>query len=128
MTFKRITGPAGLLHVDDGGAAGVAVVFVHSFAGNGAHWSAQLAHLRPKRRAVAFDLRGHGQSQSPAHDYAVESLAGDIAAVVDGLGIKRFVLVGLGLRTEAEVVRVSVRRVVEMEEFWRGYQLDRCRF
>ena len=25
----------------------------------------------------------------------------------------------LGLRTEAEVVRVSVRRVVEMEEFWR---------
>ena len=25
----------------------------------------------------------------------------------------------LGLRTEAEVVRASVKRVVEMEEFWR---------
>jgi pimeloyl-ACP methyl ester carboxylesterase len=90
-----VTGPAGRLHVDDGGTGGLPVVFVHSYAGSGAHWAAQLAHLRPTRRAVALDLRGHGRSEAPAAgDYAVESLAADIAVVVDALGLGRFVLVG----------------------------------
>jgi pimeloyl-ACP methyl ester carboxylesterase len=58
------------------------------------HWTAQLAHLRKTRRAVALDLCGHGHSASPAgDDYAVESLAGDIAAVADVLKLQRFVLV-----------------------------------
>ncbi|HVF61612.1 MAG TPA: alpha/beta fold hydrolase [Thermoanaerobaculia bacterium] len=90
-----VNGPAGQLYVDDGGAGGLPVVFVHSYAGSGAHWAAQLAHLRPTRQAVAFDFGGHGRSEAPAAgDYAVESLAADIAAVVDALGLGRFVLVG----------------------------------
>ena len=98
MKSVRIAGPTGFLHFDDAGAGGVPVVFVHSYSGSAAHWSSQLRHLRSTRRAVALDLRGHGQSESPARDdYAVESLAGDIAAVVDGLGIERFVLVGHSL-------------------------------
>lgn len=99
-----LTGPAGRLHVDDGGKGGLPVVFVHSFAGSTVHWSAQLAHLRPTRRAVALDLRGHGQSDAPqSGDYAVASLAGDIAAVVDGLGLGRFVLVGHSMGGAAAV-------------------------
>jgi pimeloyl-ACP methyl ester carboxylesterase len=90
-----VDGRAGRLYVDDGGAGGLPVVFVHSYAGSSAHWAAQLAHLRPAQRAVALDSRGHGRSEAPAAgDYAVESLAADIAAVVDALGLERFVLVG----------------------------------
>jgi pimeloyl-ACP methyl ester carboxylesterase len=90
-----VAGPAGRLYVDDGGRGGLPVVFVHSFAGSSGHWAAQLAHLRPTRRAVALDLRGHGRSQPPAPGgYTVEALASDIAAVVDKRGLKRFVLVG----------------------------------
>jgi pimeloyl-ACP methyl ester carboxylesterase len=95
MPSNEVKGPAGSLYVDDGGTNNLPVVFVHSFAGDSAHWSAQLDHLRKVRRAVAFDMRGHGRSQAPAgSDYAVESSAGDIAAVVDQLQLKRFVLVG----------------------------------
>jgi pimeloyl-ACP methyl ester carboxylesterase len=94
-TTQRIAGPAGSLHVEDGGKGGLAVVFVHSFAGSTDQWSAQLAHLRPNRRAVALDLRGHGQSDRPAgNNYAIDSVAEDLAAVVDSLGLQRFVLVG----------------------------------
>jgi pimeloyl-ACP methyl ester carboxylesterase len=90
-----IAGPAGRLYVDDGGRGGLPVVFVHSFAGSSGHWAAQLAHLRRGRRAVALDLRGHGRSQAPAPGgYSVDAQAADIGAVVDGLGLKRFVLVG----------------------------------
>src|SRR5690349_942008 len=97
METRTIAGPAGTLHVNDGGrGAGLPVVFVHSFAGSAAHWQAQLAHLREhKRRALALDLRGHGASDAPEdRDYAIPHLAQDIAAVVDTLDLSRLVLVG----------------------------------
>lgn len=93
-----VYGTAGKIHVDDGGAGGVPVVFVHAFSGNSGHWAGTLAHLRATRRALAFDVRGHGQSAAPAPGgYAVDSLAGDIGAVADQLGLERFVLVGHSL-------------------------------
>jgi pimeloyl-ACP methyl ester carboxylesterase len=103
VSSSRVTGPAGVLAVEDGGQSlqraergdGLPVVLVHSLAGNTNHWAAQLEHLRPSRRAVAIDLRGHGQSDRPKNgDYSIAGMAGDIAAVVDTLGLQRFVLVG----------------------------------
>ncbi|MDO8354389.1 MAG: alpha/beta hydrolase [Aestuariivirga sp.] len=70
-------------------------MFLHSFAGDTSHWSAQLAHLRKTRRAIAIDLRGRGKSDAPANgDYAVEAVTGDVDAVAINLGLTRFVLVG----------------------------------
>lgn len=104
MRNTEIPGLAGRLHVDDGGRGGVPVVFVHGFGGNTSHWVAQLAHLRPDRRAIAFDLRGHGRSQAPHdRDYAVDSLAEDVGAVADALALSRFVLVGHSLGGAAAI-------------------------
>jgi pimeloyl-ACP methyl ester carboxylesterase len=98
MSSVRIAGPAGALAVDDGGRGGLPVVLVHSLAGTSAHWARQLQHLRASRRAVAFDLRGHGASDPPRNrDFSITALAGDIGAVVDALKIQRFVLVGHSL-------------------------------
>ena len=100
-----VTGPAGALRVDDGGQGGVPVLFVHSFAGDSSHWEKQLAHLRPYRRALAFDLRGHGISDaSPDGSYEVDNFADDIAAVADALGLERFYLVGHSLGGAAALV------------------------
>ena len=110
-----ITGPAGELYVDDAGSgSGVPMLFVHSYAGSSAHWGAQLAHVRPRRRAVAIDVRGHGHSDAPPEgDYRVPSLGDDIAAVADALELKRFVLVGhsLGAAAAAAYVGKHPRRV-----------------
>jgi pimeloyl-ACP methyl ester carboxylesterase len=95
MSVTRIEGSAGALAVDDGGRGGVPVLFGHSLAGNSSHWKAQLDHLRPTRRAVAFDFRGHGRSDPPRNgDYSINGMAADISAVVESLGLDRFVLVG----------------------------------
>ncbi len=85
----------GSINVEDTGSGGVPVVFVHSLAGNAGHWLRQLEHLHGERRAVALDLRGHGQSDPPRDgDYSIESMAGDIDVVVNALGLQRIVLVG----------------------------------
>ncbi|MDP3857043.1 MAG: alpha/beta hydrolase [Stagnimonas sp.] len=104
-----ITGPAGELYVDDAGSgSGVPIVFLHSYAGTSAHWRAQLAHLRPRRRAVAMDLRGHGHSDKPPDgDYSVPVIGEDIAAVVDALELRRFVLVGHSLGGAAAAAYVG---------------------
>lgn len=102
MSLRRIPGPAGKIAVDDGGPApaksGPPVVFLHSLAGNTTHWSTQLDLIRDRRRGVALDFRGHGRSDPAAdHDYAIESLAGDVAAAFDALGLERVALVGHSL-------------------------------
>ncbi len=91
----EIMGPAGRLHVDDGGSGGLPVVFIHSFAGSSEHWTAQLEHLRPRRRAVALDLRGHGRSDAQAGDgVTIDDLAADVETVIDELDLGRVALVG----------------------------------
>ena len=90
-----IEGPQGRLRVDDGGRGGLPVLFVHGNGGNRTQWRAQLEHLRATRRAVAFDLRGMGESEPAANsDYSVAGFSQDVAAAADALGLARFVLVG----------------------------------
>jgi pimeloyl-ACP methyl ester carboxylesterase len=103
-TNWHVTGPAGTLFVDDGGVDGgrLPVVLTHSFGGSSAQWAPQLEHLRHSRRAIGIDLRGHGASAAPKDgDYAVESLAADVGAVLQRLGLDRVVLVGHGLGAKA---------------------------
>jgi pimeloyl-ACP methyl ester carboxylesterase len=99
MRARTIVGPAGSLQVDDGGRGGTPVVFVHSLAGNIGHWTDALERTRAQRRAVAFDLRGHGRSARPSDPgaFTIEALADDIAAVAETSGLERFVLVGHSL-------------------------------
>jgi pimeloyl-ACP methyl ester carboxylesterase len=97
-----IAGPAGNLYVRDGGAGehpeAVPILFLHSLAGNGGQWTLQLDHLRRRRRAVALDLRGHGESDPAENgDYSIAGLAGDVAAAADQLGLRRFILAGHSL-------------------------------
>jgi pimeloyl-ACP methyl ester carboxylesterase len=102
---RRLAGPAGTLAVDDAGRGDIPVLFVHSLAGRSAHWSRQLEHLRPTRRAVALDLRGHGHSDPPSNgDYSIAGMASDVEAVVDALKLQQIILVGHSLGGGVAVV------------------------
>src|SRR5512145_633879 len=95
---RFVEGPGGRLFVDDQGTGGIPVVFIHSSAGSTRHWEGQLAHLRPARRAIAIDVRGHGRSEAPRDgSYAVAAMGADVVAVADELGLERFILVGHSL-------------------------------
>lgn len=113
-TDLEIAGPAGTLHVEDGGSGGLAVLFVHGLGGTAGQWREQLAHLRRERRALALDLRGHGRS-APSDDgeYDVPALADDVAAALDELGLRRCVLVGhsLGATVAVELAGREPERV-----------------
>lgn len=93
--YAWVQGPQGQLRVEEGGLGGIPVLFVHGLAGDRHVWTNQLEHVRLARRAVALDLRGHGESEPAKNgDYTIQGYADDVVAVADALKIQRFVLVG----------------------------------
>lgn len=107
-TAAVVNGPAGRLNVVEHGAGGVPVLFIHSLAGNARQWQAQVDHAARSRRAIAMDLRGHGQSEcrepaglGPAH------YADDIRAVLDALKVPRATLVAHSLGSAAAIAFAS---------------------
>lgn len=74
-----------------------AVVLLHGFPLTKQIWSAQISALATAHRVVAVDLRGMGKSGIVDGPYLMETLAGDIAAVLDVLSIERATIVGHSL-------------------------------
>src|SRR5260370_38939934 len=78
-------------------AAGV-VCFAHALAADSGMWAEQVPALTAQGwRVLRVDMRGHGGSASPDGDTTLDQLAGDIAQVVDALGIGRGHFVGLSI-------------------------------
>jgi pimeloyl-ACP methyl ester carboxylesterase len=95
-----VTGFGGVrLHVQEyGPPAAPAILFVHGWSQCYLCWKFQLgSDLAGRYRLVAFDLRGHGMSEVPRDDEAYirsEPWAGDVAAVIEQLGLHRPLIVG----------------------------------
>jgi pimeloyl-ACP methyl ester carboxylesterase len=87
------------LSYDDNGHSGTpAWVFVHGWTCDRSFFKPQYDHFGAQARAIALDLRGHGKSPLPDDgDYAIESFAGDVAALIDELGLAPAVVVGHSL-------------------------------
>jgi pimeloyl-ACP methyl ester carboxylesterase len=87
-------------HSHDGGtrpAGGPrpAVMLLHGLASNARMWDGVAASLtRAGHDVVTVDLRGHGRSSKPDADYAVPTVAHDVAVLIERLGLDRPVVAG----------------------------------
>ncbi len=86
------------LYYEEAGA-GPLVLLSHGFGATSKMWRPQLPVLAERYRAVAWDLRGHGQTVSPEDPAAYSSAAcvDDIAALLDTAGADRAVIGGHSL-------------------------------
>jgi 3-oxoadipate enol-lactonase len=85
------------LAFDDHGA-GAAVVLVHGHPFDRTMWWPQLTPLVDAGfRVVAPDLRGYGASPATAGTVAMSELAGDVAGLLERLGIETAAVVGLSM-------------------------------
>jgi pimeloyl-ACP methyl ester carboxylesterase len=80
------------IHVRVGGK-GPAVVLLHGYGETGDMWAPMAADLMRDRTVIVPDLRGLGLSSKPATGFDKKTQAGDVAAVLDKLDIKRADLV-----------------------------------
>ncbi|SAK57964.1 alpha/beta hydrolase [Caballeronia calidae] len=95
---------------DDGAPRnGKTIVFVASYSLPGDMWAYQMLPLTQQGfRCIAFDRRGHGRSSDPGGGYDYDTLADDLAAVIDALDLSDITLVGYSMGG-AEAVRYLTR-------------------
>ena len=76
---------------------GLPVVFANSLGTDLRVWDPLLPHLPAGLRIVRYDMRGHGLSDAPEGDYWMGDLVADAAGLMDALGIRGAVFVGLSI-------------------------------
>jgi pimeloyl-ACP methyl ester carboxylesterase len=82
------------LHALDWGGDGAPALFLHGGQLTAQTWDYVCLGLRTQVRAVALDLRGHGDSQR-SEDYSFDTHVADIGAVLDALAWPKAHLVGM---------------------------------
>jgi len=73
------------------------LVFSHSLACSVAMWAPQFTAFSNAYRVLAFDTRGHGQSDAPAGPYSLAQLADDLHGLLGALKITAAHFIGLSM-------------------------------
>lgn len=107
---KAMAGARVDLHIEDTGGNGRPVVLIHGWPLSADAWQAQVPLLQAAGyRVVAYDRRGFGRSAKPEGDYGYDTLADDLARVLDDCGLHHDVtLVGFSMGG-GEVARYIAR-------------------
>jgi pimeloyl-ACP methyl ester carboxylesterase len=95
FTEHRIPREQGNVYARDYDGGGPAFVLMHGFPDNLRIYDDLIPHLtKAGRRVVAFDFLGFGASDKPVEaSYSFEQQRGDLAAVIQALGLGQVVLV-----------------------------------
>ena len=98
QTSARIAGP--FIETRDGTqlfyrdwGSGEPLVFMSGWALTSDCWGYQTAPLSESTRCIAYDRRGHGRSSDPGRGFDCDTLADDLAAVLDALDLNNVTLV-----------------------------------
>ncbi|SLN40202.1 3-oxoadipate enol-lactonase 2 [Pseudoruegeria aquimaris] len=96
--MPEITLPDVTLHWQEAGdPQGAPVVFAHALGTDARLWDALLPLMPGGLRLITYDLRGHGRSAVPQPPYSMGALVRDTERLLDGLGLKETVFVGLSI-------------------------------
>ncbi|PAM55074.1 alpha/beta hydrolase, partial [Acinetobacter baumannii] len=72
------------LHIEDTGGTGRPVILIHGWPLSAESWKAQVPLLRDAGyRVISYDRRGFGRSEKPADGYEYDTLAADLAGLID---------------------------------------------
>lgn len=82
---------------EDGDPAGPPVVFANSLGTDFRLWDKVVALLPKSLRLIRYDKRGHGLSSCPPGPYAMGALVRDAERLLDALGVRDCVFVGLSI-------------------------------
>lgn len=86
------------LNVEESGDPnGAPLVFANSLGTDIRAWDPILPFLPDGLRIIRYDMRGHGRSDVPTPPYKMGSLVNDAALLLDKLGVRDAVVVGLSI-------------------------------
>jgi pimeloyl-ACP methyl ester carboxylesterase len=94
MSYADVNGLS--LYYEEHGS-GEPLVLLHGGIGAGEMFAALLPELAAQRRVITVDLQGHGHTADIDRPLRPESMADDIAALIEHLGLKQADVMGYSL-------------------------------
>jgi len=82
---------------DEGPVEAPVVIFIHGFPLNKSMWDIQLEALKDEYRVIAYDIRGHGDSDTGNEDFSIDLFANDLISFMDSLKIRKAAVCGLSM-------------------------------
>jgi len=93
LSHASLPSPYGPMHYVECGS-GEPVLLLHQTPRSWTEYLEVLPHIGARHRAIALDTLGFGDSPRPPQPYSIELFADGADAVIAGLGLERFHLVG----------------------------------
>ncbi len=96
MATARVNGIT--IHYDESGS-GPALLLSHGYSATRRMWDAERRAFGDRFRVIAWDMRGHGDTDSPDDptQYSADLTVADMCGLLTHLGIRRAVIGGLSL-------------------------------
>ncbi|RZA20506.1 MAG: alpha/beta hydrolase [Lysobacteraceae bacterium] len=86
------------LHVEDSGGGGRPVVLIHGWPLSAEAWQPQVGALsKAGYRVIAYDRRGFGRSEKPTDGFDYDTLAADLARLLEERDLRDVTLVGFSM-------------------------------
>lgn len=73
------------------------IIFIHGFPFNKSMWDMQVEALKDNYRVIAYDIRGHGNSDPGIDEFFIELFVNDLVRLMEKLRIEKSILCGLSL-------------------------------
>ena len=73
------------------------IIFIHGFPLNKSTWNIQVEALKENYRVIAYDIRGHGNSDAGIDEFFIELFVIDLLRLMEKLKIEKSILCGLSL-------------------------------
>ena len=83
------------LFYEDSGGAGIPLVLSHGFLMDSDMFKPQALAFGDRYRVITWDQRGHGRTESNGEAWTYWDSAGDLAALLDHIGVERAVVGGM---------------------------------
>jgi len=84
-------------YTDQGADDAPVIIFIHGFPLNKTMWDKQLECLKERYRVIAYDIRGHGESDAGTDDFSMKLFANDLIAFMDMLNVEKATICALSM-------------------------------
>ncbi|MHB1146094.1 MAG: alpha/beta fold hydrolase [Lutibacter sp.] len=82
---------------DEGPEKAPVIILIHGFPLNKSMWNSQVEALKGSFRVIAYDIRGHGNTDIGAIDFSIDLFVNDLLGFMDALKIEKTIICGLSM-------------------------------
>lgn len=84
-------------YIDEGITNSATIIFIHGFPLNKSMWEKQIKQFKEDYRVIAYDIRGHGNTDVGNDNFSIEFFVYDLISLMNALSIEKAIICGFSM-------------------------------